>query len=334
MLRAKRAGADRIEIFNPAMRGEDESKLPLESDLRKALERQQLAVLYQPITRLASNQLAGFEALLRWDHPTRGRLGAEDFIPLAEESGLIVELGSYVLGQALEEASRWHKVLPRDRDPLFVSVNVSSRQLFRQDMVQEIRLMLAREAVPKGTLKLEITEVAGDGESRTRRRDPHLAQDLRRESCARRFRHRLLVAQLSAPLPGRHHQGRSLARARQRAQRLDAAHPPLGHRPVARARQGSRGRGRRDAGRCELSPLDRLRVRPGLLLRRADGGQGRDEPADRPCQSPQTPRARTRPRAGRAGPRGLDVQVGGSPHLPALPGPGRCRRRPRRDRRR
>jgi diguanylate cyclase (GGDEF)-like protein len=158
MLRAKRAGADRIEIFNPAMRGEDESKLPLEGDLRKALERQQIAVLYQPITRLASNQLAGFEALLRWDHPTRGRLGPEDFIPLAEESGLIVELGSYVLGQALEEASGWHKVLPRNRDPLFVSVNVSSRQLFRQDMVQEIRLMLAREAVPKGTLKLEITE--------------------------------------------------------------------------------------------------------------------------------------------------------------------------------
>ena len=158
MLRAKRSGADRIEIFTPEMRGEDESKLPLESDLRVALERQQISVLYQPITRLASNQLAGFEALLRWDHPTRGRLGPEDFIPLAEESGLIVELGSYVLGQALEEAVRWHKVLPRDRDPLFVSVNVSSRQLFRQDMVQEIRLMLAREAVPKGTLKLEITE--------------------------------------------------------------------------------------------------------------------------------------------------------------------------------
>jgi diguanylate cyclase (GGDEF)-like protein/PAS domain S-box-containing protein len=158
MLRAKRGGADRIEIFNPSMRGEDESKLPLESDLRKALERQQIAVLYQPITRLASNQLAGFEALLRWDHPTRGRLGAEDFIPLAEECGLIVDLGNYVLGQALEEASRWHKLLPRDRDPLFVSVNVSSRQLFRQDMVQEIRLLLAREAVPKGTLKLEITE--------------------------------------------------------------------------------------------------------------------------------------------------------------------------------
>ncbi len=158
MLRAKRGGADRIEIFNPSMRAEDESRLPLESELRLALDRQQISVLYQPITRLASNQLAGFEALLRWDHPTRGRLAADDFIPLAEESGLIVDLGSYVLGKALEEAASWHKVLPRDRDPLFVSVNVSSRQLFRQDMVQEIRLMLARESVPRGTLKLEITE--------------------------------------------------------------------------------------------------------------------------------------------------------------------------------
>jgi EAL domain-containing protein (putative c-di-GMP-specific phosphodiesterase class I) len=158
MLGAKRAGADRIEIFNPSMRGEDESRLPLESDLRKAIERRQIAVLYQPITRLASNQLAGFEALLRWDHPSRGRLGAEDFVPIAEETGLITELGTYVLGQALERAAHWQKVLPRDRDPLFVSVNVSSRQLFRQDLVQEIRALLAREAVPKGTLKLEITE--------------------------------------------------------------------------------------------------------------------------------------------------------------------------------
>ena len=158
MLRAKRAGADRIEIFTASMRGEDENRLPLESDLRKALEKRQLAVLYQPITRLASNQLAGFEALLRWDHPTHGQLGPEEFVPIAEEAGFIGELGSYVLGQALEEASRWHKILPRERDPLFVSVNVSSRQLFRQDLVQEIRLMLAKEQVPKGTLKLEITE--------------------------------------------------------------------------------------------------------------------------------------------------------------------------------
>ena len=92
------------DLQPPRMRGEDESRLPLESELRKALERQQIAVLYQPITRLASNQLAGFEALIRWDHPTRGQLGADEFVPIAEETGLIGELGSYVLGQALEEA--------------------------------------------------------------------------------------------------------------------------------------------------------------------------------------------------------------------------------------
>ena len=158
MLRAKRAGADRIEIFTAAMRGEDESKLPLEGELKKALERRQISILYQPITRLASNQLAGFEALMHWDHPTRGQLSPDEFVPIAEEAGLIGELGSYVLCQALEEARNWHKVLPRERDPLFVSVNVSSRQLFRQDLVQEIRLILAKEAVPKGTLKLEIGE--------------------------------------------------------------------------------------------------------------------------------------------------------------------------------
>ncbi|MFD0988380.1 EAL domain-containing protein [Methyloligella solikamskensis] len=157
MLQAKRSGGDRIDIFNPATRTE-EGRLPLETDLRMAIERKQISVLYQPITRLANNQLAGFEALMRWDHPTRGRLGAEDFIPIAEETGLIVELGSYVLTQALEQAAEWHRALPRVRDPLFVSVNVSSRQLFRQDLVQEIRHLLARETVPRGTLRLEITE--------------------------------------------------------------------------------------------------------------------------------------------------------------------------------
>ena len=182
---------------------------------------------------LPRNQLAGFEALLRWDHPTRGRLGADDFVPIAEETGLIGELGSYVLSQALEQAVRWHKVLPRERDPLFVSVNVSSRQLFRQDLVQEIRLMLAREAVPEGHPQARDHRIPGHGESRARGGDPHLAQDLRRQPRARRFRHRLLLVELSAPLPLRHHQGRPLARPRQRAQRLDAADLAVDHRARA-----------------------------------------------------------------------------------------------------
>ena len=126
--------------------------------------------------------------------------------------------------------ARWHKVLPRERDPLFVSVNVSSRQLFRQDMVQEIRLILAREAVPKGTLKLEITEsLVMENPERAveiltwlKTFGASLALD--------DFGTGYSLAQLSAPLPLRHHQGRPLAGARQRAQRLDAADPPLDHR--------------------------------------------------------------------------------------------------------
>ncbi|MGH6886167.1 MAG: putative bifunctional diguanylate cyclase/phosphodiesterase, partial [Geminicoccales bacterium] len=103
MLRAKRAGADRIEIFTPSMRDEDESRLPLESELRVALERQQISILYQPITRLSSNQLAGFEALLRWDHPERGRIDANDFVRIAEETGVIMAIDDWVLRQACSD---------------------------------------------------------------------------------------------------------------------------------------------------------------------------------------------------------------------------------------
>ncbi|RME94508.1 MAG: EAL domain-containing protein, partial [Alphaproteobacteria bacterium] len=118
----------------------------------------QIHVLYQPITRLDSNMLSGFEALLRWEHPTHGLLSPDDFIPIAEETGLISELGSYVLEQAVAQAARWQKALPRRKNPLFVSVNISSRQLFRQDLVQQIRNILARDAIAKGTLCLEVTE--------------------------------------------------------------------------------------------------------------------------------------------------------------------------------
>ncbi len=307
MLRAKRGGADRIEIFTASMRGEEESPLPLESELRKALERRQIAVLYQPITRLASNQLAGFEALLRWDHPSRGQLGADEFIPLAEETGLITELGSYVLSQALGRG-----------EPLAQDAAARARSSVRQ------RQCLEPPAVPpgprpgdqadagagggaEGHAQARDHRIAGDGEPRARRRDPDLAQDLRREPGPRRFRHRLLLVELSPPLPVRHHQGRSLARSRHRAQRLDALDPALDHRARPRARQRGGGRRRRDRRGRGLSPLDRLRIRPGLLLRRADVAEGSRRPVVGARQPPQAAAARAlqgarggRGRAGRA----------------------------------
>jgi len=158
MFRAKRGGADRIDIFKASMRGSEEGRLPLESELRRAIERKQIKVFYQPITNLEANTLAGFEALVRWEHPKRGLLTPDDFVPIAEETGLISDLGGFVLEQAVRQAARWQKALPRPKNPLFVSVNVSSSQLFRQDLLQQIRAILSRDVIPKHSLWLEVTE--------------------------------------------------------------------------------------------------------------------------------------------------------------------------------
>jgi diguanylate cyclase (GGDEF)-like protein/PAS domain S-box-containing protein len=158
MYRAKRGGADRIEIFRPDMRSDRDDRVALESDLRKALAKNQIKVLYQPIIYLPTEELAGFEALVRWEHPKRGLMSPADFIPIAEQSDLIVRLGSHVLLRAAHEAARWQRELPREERPLFVSVNISSRQIFRQNLIQEIRHILGRNIVPKGSLRLEITE--------------------------------------------------------------------------------------------------------------------------------------------------------------------------------
>ena len=158
MYRAKRSGADRIEIFNAEMRSDKDGRVAMESDLRKALEKKQIKLLYQPIFYLPTETLAGFEALMRWEHPRLGTLNPTHFIPVAEESDLIVNLGSYALARAVHEAQRWQQELPRPDAPLFVSVNVSSRQLFRPDLVNEVRHILGRAVIPKGSLCLEITE--------------------------------------------------------------------------------------------------------------------------------------------------------------------------------
>ena len=114
MYRAKRGGADRIEIFRPEMRADRDDRVALESDLRKALAKNQIKVLYQPIIYLPTEELAGFEALVRWEHPKRGLMSPDDFIPIAEQSDLIVRLGSHVLLRAAHEAARWQRELPRE----------------------------------------------------------------------------------------------------------------------------------------------------------------------------------------------------------------------------
>ena len=158
MYRAKRMGNDRIELFRPEMRGEPNERDLMEATLRKAVEKEQVKVFYQPIVYLPTEELAGFEALARLEHPKLGLISPGAFISVAEESDLIVTLGSQVLNAASSAAVVWHKELPRPEDHLFVSVNVSSRQVLRAPLVQDVRHIIGRTALPKGTLRLEITE--------------------------------------------------------------------------------------------------------------------------------------------------------------------------------
>ena len=157
MYHAKRNGGDRIDVFKPAMRARKSDRLSIESDLRRALEREEITILYQPIVRLDDRAIAGFEALARWNHPKLGRMSPSEFINIAEETGLIVELGLFVLERTARQLSTWQRTL-RSRESLFASVNVSSRQLLRHDLIQDLRTVLARSPLTRGSLKLELTE--------------------------------------------------------------------------------------------------------------------------------------------------------------------------------
>lgn len=157
MYRAKRSGKARVETFEPGMREEADNHLSLESDLRRALERGEMELYYQPIMSLSDGRVAGFEALLRWHHPQHGLLTPIDFVPLAEETELIVSLGRFALSAAGEELTTWQALFPLDR-PLFVSVNVSSRQLLRHDLIADTEMVLGRTRLAPGTLRLEVTE--------------------------------------------------------------------------------------------------------------------------------------------------------------------------------
>jgi diguanylate cyclase (GGDEF)-like protein len=157
MFHAKRIGGDRIEIFKPVMRSRKTDRLTMESELRRAIEREEIKVLYQPIVRLEDRAIAGFEALARWDHPKLGRLSPIEFISIAEEIGVIVDLGLFVLDRAARQLAVWQSA-SRSHEPLFASVNVSSRQLLRHDLLQDLRGVLGRTSLARDTLKLEITE--------------------------------------------------------------------------------------------------------------------------------------------------------------------------------
>jgi EAL domain-containing protein (putative c-di-GMP-specific phosphodiesterase class I) len=158
MYAAKSAGKRRSELFRPSMHLAARKRLQLSGDLRRAVNEVQFTVLYQPLIALEERRVVGVEALVRWDHPTLGQIPPADFIPLAEETGLIVPIGRFVLMTACRQAKAWHDQRP-DQAPFYVSVNVSTRQ-FRQSgqVVEHVKEATEAAGLDPSHLMLEITE--------------------------------------------------------------------------------------------------------------------------------------------------------------------------------
>jgi diguanylate cyclase (GGDEF)-like protein/PAS domain S-box-containing protein len=158
MYKAKAAGKSRVVLFEPEMRIEAVERVRLETDLGNALERDELFLVYQPVVDLQTSGIVGFEALLRWQHPSLGLIGPDRFIPIAEETGLIVPIGAWVLAEACRTGARWQRRAGAPR--LNMSVNVSGRQLASSELVDHVAEALRRSGLDAGSLVLEITETS------------------------------------------------------------------------------------------------------------------------------------------------------------------------------
>jgi len=156
MYRAKERGGGRYELFDPAMRRRMTARLQLEDDLRRALDQKQLELFYQPLVSLDERRIVGVEALVRWRHPTQGIVLPGAFVPVAEDSGLIVPLGRWVLGEACRQLARW--TADPGIDLPYLSVNLSGRQLAEPGLAEEIGEILRQTGVPPERLALELTE--------------------------------------------------------------------------------------------------------------------------------------------------------------------------------
>lgn len=155
MYRAKDLGRRNYQLFNPAMDTHVQQRLDLEQELRRALEQGDFELYYQPQVNLHTLRIVGVEALLRWHHPRRGLLGPNTFLPLAEESGLIISLGDWVLRAACQQAKHWYDA---GFTNVVVYINLSRRQFQQQDLLPKIRAIIDEHAVPPSMLGIEITE--------------------------------------------------------------------------------------------------------------------------------------------------------------------------------
>jgi EAL domain-containing protein (putative c-di-GMP-specific phosphodiesterase class I) len=163
MYQAKAHGKGHCRVFEAAMHSAAVARLELENDLRRALDEQEFVVHYQPIVVTTSGVITGFEALVRWNHPRRGLVPPLDFIPLAEENGMIVDIGRFVLREACAQLAQWR----REHPGVTMSVNVSARQLADPRLVDDVVGALRAASLDPAALTLEITESAVIEDPRT-----------------------------------------------------------------------------------------------------------------------------------------------------------------------
>jgi diguanylate cyclase (GGDEF)-like protein len=169
MYKAKTTGKAKWALYQPEMRAATLDRVELESDLHQVLEGHQLRLVYQPVIELESDKIVGFEALVRWDHPTRGLIQPDAFIPIAECNGTIVGIGRWVLEEACRTAAKWRSMYPADK--MTIGVNLSARQLAAPDIVSDVANALLRSGLGSASLVLEMTEsvLVQDAETATRR---------------------------------------------------------------------------------------------------------------------------------------------------------------------
>ena len=275
LYRAKEHGRGGYEIFDEVMRSRVIEHMQVENDLQRAIQREELELHYQPVIRLRDGSIVAMEALLRWNHPDRGLVGPLAFIPVAEETRLIVPIGRWVIEQACRQAAIWQQLSP-DAAPVSVAVNLSGRQL------ADPPASLPPRGFHPGKRDRSLQSLGGAQGGHALRRDdlrgadPRFALRAGRAHGPRRLRRRLLLPRLPEASPPLHDQARSdlrrephrglpRRRDRPRSQRDG------GHDGNRRGRRGGRDRGAGSGGGCT-----RLRVRPGLpLLRAGPGGPRR-----------------------------------------------------------
>ncbi|MCI1757030.1 MAG: diguanylate cyclase [Sphingobium sp.] len=261
LYRSKSDGRNSIQMFSPEMDESVRIRRELESDLRNAIADGQLELHYQPLCNAPGSDMSGVEALVRWNHPTKGLISPALFVPIAERNGQICELGAWVLERAFQDARRWPTII--------TAINLSPRQLKHPDFLSTLKRLVERLEVDPRRFELEVTESLLLEESERVQNvlatpAPHGVPHR-----ARRFRHRLFVAQLSAQIRLRQDQDRPELHQEHRNIGGSGRDHPFGRQSWPRAAYDYHGRGRGNAGTTSLPRSGGVPSNAGLSVRQA-----------------------------------------------------------------